>query len=255
MYEELLTLSETEDISDFFAPYHGAVNCITDEASSDTIHHIVLSDLTVNYERPCVIDIKIGRFTYEPSVDASKKQREKLKYIYQEEIGFRITGLKVFDGVENNYLVTNKQFGRSLLPSQVLHGLALFFLYSTNRLRFDIIQIVLRKLHKILTWMRAQTKYQFYCSSILIIYASAEIAGTAETVSSNAEVRMIDLAHTMSEEGVLDEGYIHGLRNLITYLEQLLPRDSEQEMQAQCEHSWNLLDVPELSIGIERLSF
>lgn len=75
---------------------------------------IAMDDQTKGFARPSIIDIKMGQQTYEPGAPMSKVERTRAKYPYQvalsslsaifgclfcydeqEEIGFRVTGLKV----------------------------------------------------------------------------------------------------------------------------------------------------------------
>lgn len=236
VYEQL---AEEKDANYFMFPkYFGAVEVVNEAGAK--VQFIVMDDLTLvsSSSLPCVIDIKIGRQTYEPSVDEAKKQREKLKYIYQEEIGFRITGMKVFDSGAGEYIVTDKRFGRSLLPSQVADGLAIFFLDACT-LRADILNAVIIKLSRILEWMTTQNKFQFYCSSILVVYGSAR---SSDSETPRVEVRMIDLAHTIPSDGAQDDGYIHGLSNLVRYLQQVLESaETTDGMRSQCARCRALL--------------
>ena len=216
LYEDFESQYPDDSEKFMFAKYYGAVQATTH--LNGVINYIVLSDLTLHCKVPCIIDIKMGQQTFEPTVSENKKFREKQKYIYQEEIGFRITGLKVYDSSSRSYTITDKKFGRSLLPHQVLHGLALFC-YNDTTLRLDVLDVVIAKLQRILDWMLIQSRYQFYCSSILIIY-EGDLSSTHD-FESTVQVKMIDLAHTITVDGLIDSGYIHGLRNLIGYFEQI----------------------------------
>ena len=51
--------------------------------------YLLLRDTTATFTRPCVIDIKMGRQTYEPSSPAEKVDYEKKKYPEQATFGFR----------------------------------------------------------------------------------------------------------------------------------------------------------------------
>lgn len=130
---------------------------------------LALDDLTKGYKTPCAIDIKMGTQTYEPSATAEKKAREGMKCRHQAEIGFRITGFKVYDSLHGTYAGVGKEFGRSLSPDKVTDGLALFF-FDGLQLRRDCIAAAIQKLERLLLWMKSQRKLHFYCSSILIVY-------------------------------------------------------------------------------------
>lgn len=85
------------------------------------------------FKAPCIIDIKIGTNTYEPNAPLDKIKREQNKYHFQQEIGFRIVGFKVFDVITKTYKQIGKRFGRSLQPNKISEGLLLFF-YNGLRL-------------------------------------------------------------------------------------------------------------------------
>lgn len=148
--------------------------------------YIVLDDLTASFKHPCAIDIKIGTQTYEPSASPEKVTREKLKYRYQAEVGFRIAGFKAYDVLSQSYRYVDKKFGRSLAPDKVAQALSLFF-YNGMSYRREVLHSVIQNLENILLWMRSQTLFHFYCSSILIIY-DGEVAINGERREKEVEV-------------------------------------------------------------------
>ena len=54
-----------------------------------------LEDITCGFEKPCIIDIKIGKRVWDDHALQDKIDREKKKYPCQEVIGFRIVGMRV----------------------------------------------------------------------------------------------------------------------------------------------------------------
>ena len=54
-----------------------------------------LEDITCGFERPCIIDIKIGKRVWDDHALQDKIDREMKKYPCQEVIGFRIVGMRV----------------------------------------------------------------------------------------------------------------------------------------------------------------
>jgi Inositol polyphosphate kinase len=198
--------------------------------------HLVLDDLATNYRSPCVIDIKMGQQTYEPNAKSSKKMREIKKCPHQVVTGFRITGMKVFDVTNGSYSTEDKQFGRSVTPSDATEALRRFF-WNGVEIRLDVLLSVIRQLGEILIWFKRQKELHFYCSSILIVY-DGSVAVSKEAILSMAElytldrnaidtdlvkVKMIDFAHTLPSPvpQILDHGYILGISNLIDKLRQI----------------------------------
>lgn len=135
----------------------------------DNLYFLGLEDLSRKYHKPCVIDLKMGTQTYEPDADEAKKRKEVLKCPYQSQVGFRLTGLKVYDVRCNCYGWLSKHFGRSIMPSMAFAALALCFFDGVN-IRKDVVKTVIQKLERIHMWFKSQNRVHFYCSSILIVY-------------------------------------------------------------------------------------
>jgi len=47
------------------------------------------------FQRPCIMDVKVGRRVWDDYADSNKIDKEKRKYPLQEVIGFRVTGMRV----------------------------------------------------------------------------------------------------------------------------------------------------------------
>ena len=94
--------------------------------------HLLLMDMTANFRKPCVMDLKMGRQTYEPDAPDEKKTREINKYPQQEQFGFRIVGMRFYDPLHpesdaDGYRFFPKEYGRSLATVEdVLDALRLF---------------------------------------------------------------------------------------------------------------------------------
>ena len=115
-----------------FAPsYYGVVG--QDESRLGVISpdaYLLLNDLTVNFSKPCVLDLKIGCTSYEPDATNTKKQHELSKYEYQSTFGFRIVGMRIYDPtvLPNNFRIFDKTYGRSLNTfDDVVNAFKLFF--------------------------------------------------------------------------------------------------------------------------------
>lgn len=122
-YEDVMALGahSPQSPAAFLPRYFGA--CVhrtkSNARGSSCNAYVVIENIIEGYRKPCVLDLKIGRQTFEPSATEEKKKRNINKYIYQEEIGFRITGFKKYDFVSNDYVSEAKAYGRSLKPDQV----------------------------------------------------------------------------------------------------------------------------------------
>jgi hypothetical protein len=200
-YEYMFAHDVSINVKNIFVPrYYGVFNEKIENSfnSFEEVEqsYIVLEDLTLGYEMPNLIDIKMGRHTYEPTATKDKVNRELVKYPFQVEIGFRITGFKVYHTNSNEYIYVDKYFGRSLLPECVDYGLALFF-YNGEVFHKHIIDLVIEKLRALLVYMKMQTQFHYFCSSILIVYDSFN----QEQSPQDAECGFQDRSTTEGEGG------------------------------------------------------
>ena len=184
-YERTLQSAHSPNSAVRFTPqYYGLLHCKTGDSNGglsevdgpmeseteETLPHLVLEDLTFNYSMPNIIDIKMGTCTFEPTATKKKKENEIKKYPYQSELGFRITGFKVFERGSGMYIKSGKAFGRSVVPAEAVGALAMLFDDGTGVIRMDVLVALLDELEKLLVWVREQTQHRFFCSSLLIVY-------------------------------------------------------------------------------------
>ncbi len=156
----------------YFGVFHEQNICKPNDFKDETaanLQYLVLEDLTLGYEKPNLIDIKMGQHTYEPTASKEKVAREIVKHPFQVQVGFRITGFKAFNLMTNEYTVVDKFFGRGLLPEVLDYGLAIFF-YNGVTFHSHVMEIVIDQLEEMLKYMKVQTQFHYFCSSILIVF-------------------------------------------------------------------------------------
>lgn len=56
---------------------------------------LMLEDVTASYTRPAILDVKMGRITYDPVANEAKREKETIKYPPQRVLGFRLLGYRV----------------------------------------------------------------------------------------------------------------------------------------------------------------
>lgn len=54
-----------------------------------------MQNLTCGFHEPNVLDLKMGRITYDPEASPEKQEHEVSKYPPLEKLGFQITGMMV----------------------------------------------------------------------------------------------------------------------------------------------------------------
>jgi len=105
-------------------------------------------------------------------------------------------------------------FPKKITKVEYTDHLINFFDNGTG-VRKDIITHFLVQLRKLLAWQSTQDKVLLISSSLLFCY-------DATNKESHGDMRMIDFAHVYDlKSGTRDEGYLHGLKLLIGYFEEI----------------------------------
>ncbi|KAK3852122.1 hypothetical protein Pcinc_041276, partial [Petrolisthes cinctipes] len=181
-YEYLQTSMDPQDVAlkSLLPQYHGSRLITTDDGK--VTPHLLLGDLARGMKKPCVADIKMGRsFTY-PGKDFTKQINKK--YVTRDELGYCLSGLRVFDPNTGALVVELRPDAcKQLTRSQVFHSLEMFCQrgHPAGRHLRDSVVSQLRQIHQ---WFLSQKKYWVRCSSILVIYDAA----TLTTKHSGSEV-------------------------------------------------------------------
>lgn len=168
-----------------------------------------LEDVTAPYVRPCIMDIKIGVQAWDEDATPAKIAKEACKYPTQQLVGFRLTGMRVWDhsrGMSSHALApeqllasTNggyREHGRAFgyrLTQSALGSAFREFLFDGTRVRSELLPPFLDKLLLIREWFAAQDEFRFYGSSLLFVYegdpAAAAVAAPPESQHSHRQMR------------------------------------------------------------------
>jgi 1D-myo-inositol-tetrakisphosphate 5-kinase/inositol-polyphosphate multikinase len=197
--------------------------------------YLLLQDATVNFSKPCVIDVKIGSQSYEPDATEEKRTREQRKYPAQSELGFRIVGMRIYDpshseACDNGFVFYSKEFGRSLATREdVKSAFVTYFGTGTVEgpnlsVRSMSISNILSHLRSIQLWFNDNDSIRFYASSLLIAYEGNTESGANTDM---VDVKMIDFGRVRREAGG-DPGYLLGLETIIQLLEEILLKSKIQ---------------------------
>ncbi|XP_017319458.2 inositol polyphosphate multikinase [Ictalurus punctatus] len=140
--------------------------------------YLKLEDVAGRFACPCIMDVKIGRKSYDPFASHEKQEEQIRKYPLMEEIGFLILGMRVYQVDSGSYISQEQSYGRSLTKKTLKTGLARFF-HNGEELRKDAISLSIHKICDILHWFEGQKQLHFYASSLLFVYeGSLHIANT-----------------------------------------------------------------------------
>ena len=183
---------------------------------------ICLEDINYPFQRPCVLDCKVGTRQYDDDATPEKRRRHiaKSAATTSKEFGVRFTGMQCYK--RGFYDFRDKYHGRRLKGQDLSPELEWFF-HDGERVRVECVAIILDKLKRIRERMAEQRHFKFYSSSLLLVYDGADESPV------RADVRMIDFAHTQWEhEPDGDQGYLLGIDTLIRLLRNILSESGEK---------------------------
>lgn len=210
---------------------------------------IMLENLVCRYDRPCMLDLKMGQRQYgdDSSTEKRKLLESRCANSTSSSLGFRICGTQVYQETTQTYVVHNKYYGRDLNVDGVQNELQFFFSNGAC-LRVDAVKLTLDKLKKLKSLLETQTVFSFYSCSLLLMYDGSYSVNKVDdsictrqeerklgTEGSDSEagfpdrvdVRLIDFAHVTNRVNIdsidhSDDGILFGLENLISILSAFL---------------------------------
>lgn len=191
---------------------------------------ILLENVGVNLQRPCILDLKMGTRQYgDDATDRKiKDHKDRCEHSTSKSLGLRLCGMQVYDPATCCYTYTDKYTGRALDSKGFENSLLAFVNHGT---RTDVIEALTKLLRELRRSIELLETCRFFCSSLLLMYEGELNSSAEETV----EVRMIDFSHATlydknSKYEGPDEGYIFGVQNLILMLENITNEDGESKM-------------------------
>lgn len=190
--------------------FHGVAS-LAGAGSDPPQQYLVLEDLTSGMQQPCVLDIKVGRQSWEPGVSAEKAAREASKWPPQSALGFRFTGMQVSvrSGAVWSKTRVGTSFAYALDVAGVVDALAAFLAPNPAVLGPQLLD----QLTDLLRLQRLQHEYTLYGSSILVTYDAASEAPVLR-------LTLIDFGHPVpsADPTHSDAGYIHGIETLLLFV-------------------------------------
>lgn len=134
------------------------------------VKFIILEDVTNDIAEPCVMDIKMGRQTWDPEASLEKRKNEDQKYFEcKQDLGCCIPGFQVYRISTGNVIKMGKDYGKKLNKTTIRDALKLY-LNSESGLSRQMMLQFLASLWRILRWCRTQRKFRLYASSLLLVY-------------------------------------------------------------------------------------
>lgn len=221
----------------FFPGFHGTQLLPASDGSG--LHpHLVLDDLAAGLRRPSLIDLKIGSRTWYPSApdDYFHKCLKKDRTTTSVALGFRVSGARVHQGGDAGFWRADRDAIRRFTPRDVRRALRQFV--SSNPASdpdspdcafastvYGGSNGVLAQLLELKAWFEDQTLFHFYSASVLVMYEREDVeAGKA---GGGVSVKLVDFAHVMEGDGVIDHNFLGGLCSLIKFISEILTDPDE----------------------------
>ncbi|MBN3274856.1 IPMK multikinase, partial [Polyodon spathula] len=173
------------DLQMFLPKYYGTWT----PADAPNDLYLKLDDVTRKFNKPCIMDVKIGQKSYDPYALKEKKDQQIRKYPLMEEIGFLVLGMRIYQVTTDSYETHDQHYGRGLVKETIKDGLTRFF-FNGNSVRKDAIAASIQKVQNILQWFESQSQLHFYASSLLFVYegSSPQTAQMKRKAGSLADV-------------------------------------------------------------------
>ncbi|XP_057520928.1 inositol polyphosphate multikinase beta-like [Amaranthus tricolor] len=195
--------------------------------------HLVLEDVTACYTNPSIIDVKIGSRTW--YTQATQEYIEKCLKRDRETsslaLGFRISGLMFYKGQQSGYWKPDRKLTTTYTSDDISLVLRKFVSWNQSDdleenpdCRFCS-QVfggpsgILAQLQDLKSWFEDQTKYHFHSTSILMVYDKESVE---KSRVSGPSVKLVDFAHVVEGNGIIDHNFLGGLCSLIKFISDIL---------------------------------
>ena len=220
-------------------PFVPAVRDVAEDAGikSSARFGITIEDLTREFQRPCVLDLKVGTSSLGPdTVDPKKLAQQGARDAQSTSaaLGLRIVGYITHAAVEQPFdaSVCTKSEGRLVAKENFHLAVARFFSADLSRLpeRVPLLRGVRDEVEALAAVLRAHSVVEMFSTSILITF-------DAESASAPMfRVKMIDFGHwfRLEPDRSPTDGYVLGLDNLILVLQFLI--DHADTLSSASDH-------------------
>ncbi|KAL5546679.1 hypothetical protein UlMin_006366 [Ulmus minor] len=221
-----------DNIRKFFPTYYGT-KLIEASDGSGLLPHLVLQDIVSCYLNPTLMDIKIGSQTWYPQSSEDyiqtclKRDRESSSL----PLGFRICGFQIYQTEVSGYWKPDRKSIQKLTADEV--KLVLRNFVSSNSAENSDTEPdcsfapnvygggsgILALLLELKKWFEEQTFFHFYSCSVLMVYEKESLL---EGKSPCPAVKLVDFAHVVDGEGVIDHNFLGGLCSLIKFISDIV---------------------------------
>lgn len=172
--------------------------------------YLVLEDLTFSYERPNILDLKIGTRQHgaDESAEKVKSKQDKCRNTTSSSLGLRLMGNQMFRPDRNEYEFRDKFFGRALSDHTFLCALWEFF-HDGNEIVVDAVESCIERVEELahtLAHDPATRCYRFWSSSVLLVFEGAPPRTSSSGSQSTQSPSVGEHRSSNSDAGLVDEG-------------------------------------------------
>lgn len=208
--------------------------------NSENGKFLVMENLTKDFLKPSVMDLKMGTRMYSDFASESKmlSQKRKSSRTTSSSLGVRFCGSVKYEARNNDFKRTDKYTGRTADLFTLTSLLQDFFSISgTGKILHYIIKCVIKELNRIKEILEHLDGFRLYSSSVLIIYDTIVDTDTEDdnphellcplTSVPKVRVKIIDFANSALPGDQVphpgpDTGFLLGVQSLIKMLELLI---------------------------------
>ncbi|XP_050347566.1 inositol polyphosphate multikinase [Nymphalis io] len=138
--------------------------------------YIMLEDLTERMLEPCIMDVKIGRRTWDPLATEEKIKKEQSKYKQcKEEYGFCIPGYQVYKLATGKLQKYNKEYGKKLHGPMVRTAIKNFLNGLGGSVCRALLLQQLSALWALQRWAARARPLALFAASLLLVYDAARL--------------------------------------------------------------------------------
>ncbi|KAK9529941.1 hypothetical protein VZT92_011487 [Zoarces viviparus] len=201
--------------------------------------YLKLEDVTRRFVKPCIMDVKLGRRSYDPFASQEKREQQIRKYPLMEEIGFLVLGMRVYKMCSDTFDSYNQHYGRGLVQDSIKDGLANFF-HNGVSLRKDAVSASIHRVQCILRWFESQQQLVFYASSLLFVYEGLPSSSSSSSSSLSSLLSTPSISPTAGKTAMLSSASDSGRGGE----GKARPEGVRQEEEVEVEYNNNNIQVP-----------
>lgn len=220
--------------------------------------YLVLENLTYGYNKPCVLDLKIGTRMYGDfaTQEKIKSQQVKAKETTSGKLGLRVCGFQRYSQTEKEFQKVDKYAGRRADEEKFRQLLETFFTIK-GRVQTSVIRTLVNQCKKLRKIIAELDGFRFYSSSLLILYEGghhSKRAKFSDQDDADDDTEEEDQEHSHDEEIFVRRGPLIKLIDFANVAHPDIMIDeheiiNDRAKEFNCENKYDMMDTKRLHIG------